>query len=171
MPVLVAAAYLAAYNARAYGVRDHIIQMMFNSPPGLTDAMDLAKMLAVIKITEPLALPGENFRLWKQVRTGLLSYPVDPDSARGHLSASVYLQMALRPHILHVVSSSDLIESVKMARRSIENALNGPDMTQDEHVQTRADELVREAAVTLRAIGSLASQGIDDPLSDPGSLA
>jgi len=178
--IFVAAAYLAAYNARAYGVRDHIIQMMFNSPPGLTDAMDLAKMLAVIKITEPLALPGENFRLWKQVRTGLLSYPVDPDSARGHLSASVYLQMALRPHILHVVSfteadhaatASDLIESVKMARRSIENALNGPDMTQDEHVQTRADELVREAAVTLRAIGSLASQGIDDPLSDPGSLA
>src|SRR3970282_1588912 len=46
--VLVVAAYLSAYNARAFGVRDYIAQLMFNSPPGLSDAMDLAKMMAVL---------------------------------------------------------------------------------------------------------------------------
>ncbi len=51
--------------------------------------MDLAKMVAIIKLIEPLAT--EDFRIWRQTRTGLLSYPVDPDAARAHLAASVYL--------------------------------------------------------------------------------
>ena len=50
----VVSAYLAAYNARAFGVKDYIAQLMFNSPPGLSDAMDLAKMLAVMDMVEPL---------------------------------------------------------------------------------------------------------------------
>ena len=53
--VFVVAAYLSAYNARAFGVHDYIAQMMFNSPPGLSDAMDLAKMLACLELIEPLA--------------------------------------------------------------------------------------------------------------------
>jgi methylmalonyl-CoA mutase cobalamin-binding subunit len=178
--IFVVSAYLAAYNARAYGVQDHIIQMMFNSPPGTTDAMDLAKMLAVLKITSPLAKPGANFRLWRQVRTGLLSYPVDPDSARGHLASSVYLQMALRPDILHVVSyteadhaatARDVISSVKMARRALENAMGGPNLTKDESVQIRSEELVSEAAITLDAICSLARGRTADPLIDASTLA
>ena len=32
--ICVVSAYLAAYNARAYGVKDYIAQLMFNSPPG-----------------------------------------------------------------------------------------------------------------------------------------
>jgi hypothetical protein len=40
--VFVVAAYLSAYNARAFGVRQYIARFMFNSPPGLSDAMDLA---------------------------------------------------------------------------------------------------------------------------------
>jgi methylmalonyl-CoA mutase cobalamin-binding subunit len=32
--IFVVAAYLSAYNARAFGVRDYVAQMMFNSPPG-----------------------------------------------------------------------------------------------------------------------------------------
>jgi len=43
--VFVVSAFLSAYNARQFGVRDYIAQLMFNSPPGLTDAMDLARML------------------------------------------------------------------------------------------------------------------------------
>jgi len=176
--IFVVTAYLAAYNARAYGVRDHIIQMMFNSPPGLTDAMDLAKMLAVLKIIGPLA--NASFRLWKQVRTGLLSYPVDPDSARGHLSSSVYLQMALQPHILHVVgyteadhaaTADEVIASCKMARQTIQNAFGAPDMTQGDAVQTRVEELIREAEVTLNAIRNLASSSVSEPLTDAATLA
>jgi hypothetical protein len=175
--IFVVAAYLSAYSARAFGVKDYIAQMMFNSPPGLTDAMDLAKMLAVLKIIEPLACP--DFRIWRQTRTGLLSYPVDVDAARAHLAASVYLQMALRPHILHVVgyteanhaaTAADVIESCKMAQRSIENALGGPDMTQDDRVQTRVDELTQESAHTLEAILAQAPEGIADPLVNATTL-
>ncbi|MCU0486208.1 MAG: cobalamin B12-binding domain-containing protein, partial [Anaerolineales bacterium] len=100
--VFVVAAYLSAYNARAFGVRDYIAQLMFNSPPGLSDAMDLAKMLAVLELIAPLA-QRDDFRIWRQTRTGLLSYPLEPAAARAHLAASIYLQMALRPHILHIV--------------------------------------------------------------------
>jgi hypothetical protein len=201
--IVVVSAYLSAYNARAFGVRDYIAQMMFNSPPGLSDAMDLAKMLACLEMIGPLTpsplrppspLPrlgegkggwggrGEgSFRIWRQTRTGLLSYPLDPDAARAHLAASVYLQMALRPHIVHVVghteahhaaTAADVIEACKLARRAIENALRGqPDMAADPAVQERKEELIREARVTLEAIRCLAEPGVADPLVDPATLA
>jgi len=78
---------------------------MFNSPPGVSDAMDLAKMLAVLDLLEPLS--GPDFHIWRQTRTGLLSYPLDLDAARAHLAASVYVQMVLRPHIVHVVGHTE----------------------------------------------------------------
>jgi len=177
--VSVVAAYLSAYNARAQGVRDYIAQFMFNSPPGLSDAMDLAKALAMLEIVQPLA--GPNFRIWRQTRTGLLSYPVDPAAARAHLAASVYLQMALQPHIVHVVAHSeahhaatadDVIEACLMARRSIENALGGqPDMTVDATIQARKKELLTDAAAGLSAIRDLAGPGVQDALTDPATLA
>jgi hypothetical protein len=177
--VFVVSAYLSAYNARAFGVRDYIAQMMFNSPPGLSDAMDLAKMLACLEMVQPLESP--DFRVWLQTRTGLLSYPQDPDAARAHLAASVYLQMSLRPHIVHVVghteahhaaTAEDVIEACKLAQRSIGNALHGqPDMTADPAVQERVQELVDEARVTLQAIRMLAKPDTLDPLTDPTTLA
>ncbi len=177
--VFVAAAYLSAYNAQAFGVRDYIAQMMFNSPPGLSDRMDLAKMLALLELIEPLT--GPDFRVWRQTRTGLLSYPVEPNAARAHLAASVYLQMALRPHIVHVVghteahhaaTAADVIEACQLARRAIENGLRGqPDMTADPLVQQRRAELVSQAQVTLEAIRGLADPDVPDPLTDPATLA
>jgi hypothetical protein len=152
--------------------------MMFNSPPGLSDAMDLAKMLAVLEMIADLE--GPDFRIWRQTRTGLLSYPVDKDAARAHLAAKVYLQMALKPHIVHVVgyteadhaaTAAELIESCKLARRAIENALHGlPDPTQDPIVQARKEELVQEALVTLDAIRALAPVSVADPLADAVTL-
>lgn len=177
--VFVVAAYLSAYNARAFGVKDYIAQLMFNSPPGLSDAMDLAKMLAVLDLIEPLA--GPNFRIWRQTRTGLLSYPLDPEAARAHLAASVYLQMALRPHIVHIVghteadhaaTAEDVIAASKLARRAIENALAGqPDLTADPQVGARRAQLVAEASLTLEAIAGLAGPEVADPLTDPAVLA
>ena len=177
--VYVASAYLSAYNARACWVRDYIAQLMFNCPPGVTEAADLAKMLAVLDLIAPLS--GADFRIWRQTRTGLLSYPLDPDAARAHLAASVYLQMALRPHIVHVVAhteahhaatADDVIQACKLARRAISNALHGqPDMTADPFVRDRREELAREARVTLRAIEMLAGRDVDDPLADPATLA
>jgi hypothetical protein len=195
--IFVVAAYLSAYNARAFGVQDYIAQMMFNSPPGLSDAMDLAKMLACLVLIEPLTSPGmdahlspelhpprsahHDFRIIRQTRVGLLSHPLDPEAARGHLAASTYLQMALRPHIVHVVghteahhaaTAEDVIAACKVARRAIDNALAGaPDMTLDPGVRQHADELVAEAQVTLDAIRRLGGSGVTDPFTDPTTLA
>ena len=177
--VFIVAAYLSALNARDFGVSDYIAQMMFNSPPGLTDAMDLAKMLACLELTAPLA--GPDFRIWRQTRVGLLSHPLDPESARGHLAAATYVQMALKPHIVHVVghteahhaaTAEDVIAACKVARRAIENALAGaPDLTLDPQVQARKETLVAEAGVTLDAIRALAGPGVMTPLADPATLA
>ena len=185
--VFVVAAYLSAYNARACGVGDYIAQMMFNSPPGLSDAMDLAKMLAALEIIEPLSLPrngaGDDgaFRIYRQTRVGLLSHPLDPEAARGHLAAATYLQMALKPHIVHVVghteahhaaTAEDVIAACKVARRAVENAVAGaPDMTFDPRVQARKRELLAEAQITLDAIRALGGPEIADPLADPSTLA
>jgi len=177
--VFVVSAFLSAYNARKLGVRDYIAQMMFNSPPGLSDAMDLAKMLAILEMVAPLS--GPDFHIWKQTRTGLLSYPLDPEAARGHLAASIYLQMALRPEIIHIVghteadhaaTAEDVIAASKIARRAIENAVRGaPNPATDPNVQARKDEIVIEARFTLDAIRSLAAPGVTDPLTDAATLA
>ena len=178
--VCVVSAYLSAYNARAFGVGEYIAQLMFNSPPGLSDAMDLAKMMAMLELIAPLEQDGK-FRIWRQTRTGLLSYPLEPAAARAHLAASIYLQMALHPHIVHIVghteadhaaTAEDVIEASRLARRAIDNALRGqPDMTADPRVQARCAELIMEAQVTLQAICSLAGPDAADPLSDAPTLA
>ena len=175
--VFVTAAYLSAYNAKAFGVRDYIAQMMFNSPPGTSDAMDLAKMLAILELIQ--LLEDDKFRIWRQTRTGLLSYPLEDNAARAHLAASIYLQMALKPHIVHIVghteadhaaTADDIIEASKMARQAIENAIKGaPDMTADPAVQARKEALMQSAQVTLQVIRNFA--GTADPLTDPQVLA
>jgi len=177
--VFVASAFLSAYNARAFGVKDYIAQLMFNSPPGLSDAMDLAKMLAVMDMVMPLE--RDDFKVWKQTRIGLLSHPLDPDSARGHLAAATYLQMAIKPHIVHIVghteahhaaTADDIIEAGRIARRAIENAVRGaPDMTADPAITKRRRELAKEANRLLEAIPALAGPGAGDPFTDAATLA
>lgn len=176
--IFVVSAFLSAYNARAFGVKDYISQLMFNSPAGLSDGMDLAKMLAVLEIIEPLR--GEDFHIWRQTRTGLLSYPVEIEAARAHLSASIYLQMTLRPHIVHIVgyteadhaaTADEVIAAGRMARRAIENAMGQPDMTLATEVQARKEELIQEVRLTLESIRSLAASDVADPWIDPTTLA
>lgn len=177
--ISVAASFLYAYNARKTGVRDYITTYMFESPPQLSNRMDLAKALAQIRVAESFS--DNNFYIWRQTRTGLLSYPVDPVRARAHLAQSVALQMVLQPAILHVVgyceadhaaTAQEVIESAKMAQHVIETTLQGqPDMTYDPLIQERVAELVSEANVLIDAIRDLASPNGDDPLSDPSVLA
>ncbi len=177
--IFVVSAFLSAYNARAYGVKDHIVQMMFNSPPGTSDAMDLAKMSAVLMMCADLE--RDDFRVWRQTRTGLLSYPLEENAARAHLAASIYTQMALMPHIVHIVGHSeahhaatagDIIDAGKMARRAIENALRGQaDMLSDRKIQERRAHLIQEAQITLQAIKHIAKSDRTDPLTDEECLA
>ena len=58
LTIFTVAAYLSAYNARVCGVKDYIAQFMFNSPPGLSDSMDLAKMLAVLDMIKAIFTPS-----------------------------------------------------------------------------------------------------------------
>lgn len=198
--VAVAAAYLAAYNARAAGVGDYVAQFMFNTPPGTSPAMDLAKMLAALELIEGLAGPG--FRVWRQVRAGLSSFPAEPHLAMGHLASSTTVQMALRPHIVHVVGyteadhaamAEEVIASCRIARGAIDNALAGlPEFTTDPRIEERRAELVAEARLiidAIRAIGANSGEARDsgrtagdgsstgdgpsagDPLTDPAVLA
>jgi len=176
--VFVVSGFLAAYNAKKFGVKDYIAQMMFNSPPGTSDALDLAKMLALLALIAPLESP--DFRIWRQTRIGLLSHPLDPESARGHLAASTYLQMALKPHIYHIVghteahhaaTAEDIIIASKIARRAIQNAMGAPDMTAAPEVQAHKEWLVQEAGILLRAIRGLAAPEVTDPWSDSFALA
>ncbi|MFO7173007.1 MAG: methionine synthase [Bacillota bacterium] len=177
--VAVVAAYLAAYNARAAGVRDYVQQLMFNNPPGTSPAMDLAKMLAKLELVESLA--GPDFRVWRETRGGLTSFPADLDVARGHLAATTFLQMQLRPHIVHVVAAveahhaathEDVIENCKIADGAIRLALLGlPDLTRDPVVQERKRQLLEEARVLLAAVRRIAPPGTPDPYTDPETLA
>lgn len=177
--IFVVSAFLAAYNAKSFGVKDYIAQLMFNSPPGTSDAMDLAKMSAILELIEPLA--DDDFRIWRQTRTGLLSYPLELSAARAHLVASIYLQMVLSPHIVHIVghteanhaaTADDIIEASKLAKRSIENAINGqPNMLSDLRIVDRCQELIQEAHHTLDAIKNLGKNSDSDPFLSPQNLS
>jgi len=176
--VFVVSGFLSAYNSKAFGVKDYIAQLMFNSPPNLSDLMDLAKMLAILEMIAPLE--DNNFHIWRQTRTGLLSYPLEDNAARAHLATSIYLQMALKPHIIHIVGHTeadhaatpeDIIDASLAARRSIENALSGqPDLTADSKIQARKHHLIEQAQATLRSISNIAPADTEDPFTDPATL-
>lgn len=177
--VAVAAAYLAAYNARAAGVTHYVSQYMFNNPAGTSGAMDLAKMLAKAQVVE--SLHDGRFRSYREVRAGLASFPADPGKAKGQLAASTYLQMAMRPDIVHVVAyceadhaatAPEVIESCLIVRGVIDTCLRGmPDLSSDPVVLERKEELLAETRVLLDAISDLAHPGVEDPLTDPATLA
>ena len=197
--ISVAASYLYAHNAQVFGVTDYITPYMFESPPMLSNRMDLAKALAQIRVAEAVFLRRLSFedpaftddgppavaagprRIWRQTRTGLLSYPVDTARARAHLAESIYMQMALAPHIVHVVgyceadhaaTAEEVIESAAMAQQVIDTAIAGqPDLTRDRLVRERAEELVSEALILVAAIHRLGEGESDDPLAHPPTLA
>ncbi len=177
--VAVVAAFLAAYNARAAGVTNYVQQLMFNNPPNTSPIMDLGKMLAKLDLVEALTT-DHSFHVWRETRGGLTSYPPDPSVARGHLAATVCLQMQLKPHIVHIVghteahhatTAAELIEACKITDGAISQCLLGlPDMTVDPRVQRRKAELLKNAAVLLDAIRELAPPGCD-PFTDAGTLS
>jgi hypothetical protein len=173
----VAMAFLAAYNAKKQGVRHYVIQMMHNTPPSTSPAMDLAKMLAKLKLIQEIE--GPDFVTYREVRAGITSLPPDPDEAKGHMAASAVYSLALQPHILHVVGFSEasrvvdadtLIESCRIARGAIRLALRGaPDPKGDPAVCARVKHLVSEAKTLLGGLRSLRPES-PDPWADAAVL-
>lgn len=174
----VAVAYLAAYNAKKMGVKDYVAQYMFNVPAFISPEMDLAKMLAKIELVE--SLKDNDFRVYRQARAGLASFPADLSQAKGQLAASAYLALAIKPHIYHVVgyceahhaaNHEDIIESCKIVRGVIKNVFLGSvDITKDSNVQRRKEQLIKEANIIIEAIKEIGPKD-RDPLADPETLS
>ncbi len=178
--VAVAAAFIAAYNAKKMGVKTYISQYMFNTPAETSFTMDLAKMLAKIELIE--SLHDENFTTLRQTRSGLYSYSTDFDKSRGQLASSTMLQMQVSPDIVHVVAyceadhaakPDDIIKSVKIANKVIDNCLYGcPDMKLDEKVRQRKEQLILDAGLIIEKIKMLDSEKeFEDPLVSPAIIS
>ncbi len=171
--IAVAASFLAAYNAKKAGVKHYVAQFMFNTPPMTTPAMDLAKMFAKLQLIEELQ--DEGFTVFRQVRSGLASFPADLDVAKGHLAATLQTAMLLSPHLVHVVGycealhiaeAEDVIASCKIARGVLRNALDGlPDVRRDERLSARQVQLVDEGRYLLDRIGAMGAGRYEDPWS------
>lgn len=171
----VAMAFLAAYNAKKAGVKYYVSQYMFNTPPGTTAEMDIAKMLAKNELINELA--GDSFTVFRQVRAGLAHLSPIPSIAMGQLAASAVVSLALKPHILHVVGYSEgdhaifadeLIQSCNIAHGVLQNVLYGmPDLTQDKTVSERKNELISEAKELLEELRRRGEGKCEDPWTDP----
>ncbi len=174
--VAVAAAYLAAFNAKAQGVTDFILQLMWNTPVGIAPGNDLAKMLAKLELVGQLA--GERFRVWREVRAGLASLAPQPNIAKGQLAASTLLALQVEPQIIHVVgfceadhaaTLADIVESCQIVQGVIRNAWRGmPDMRNERTVMLRKQALLDKA---LRLIERISGLSQDAPFTNPEVLA
>ncbi|MHA2363072.1 MAG: methionine synthase [Candidatus Hodarchaeales archaeon] len=176
--IAVTAAFLACYNAKKAGVKHYISQLMFDTPLGISPKFDLAKMLAKTELIENLH--SDSFKSYRQVRTGLLSFPEDPFLAKGQLASSIQISMFLKPDIVHVVSfceanhaatADDIIESAKIARKVISNSIKGlPSILLDQELINYKQQLIRDSLIILESIRLLADQNIKDPLIHPSTL-
>ncbi len=173
----VAMAYISAYNAKKLGVHHYISQYMFNNPNGLSFSMDLAKVLAMIEMVE--SLHDDNFKTYRQTRAGLALFNADEAVAKGQLAASTFMQMAVRPHIMHVVGyceadhaakADEVIESCRIVRGVVRHTLSDSfSIEKDAAIQARKEELIREAKVLLDFI-SAEYADVEDPLADTDVL-
>jgi len=172
--VEVATAYLAAYNAKKLGVNDYIQQLMLSTPPTISTKMDLAKMMAKKELLNELE--DDNFNIYYMVRSGLLSYPADPDKAKSQMINSMMFGLYLNPDILHVVAycegieratAKEIIESVKMVEHTIKIFNEGmPDIHQDREIVNRKERIKDDVRTILDAISKLGREYID-PLTEP----
>ncbi|UCG90054.1 MAG: methionine synthase [Candidatus Heimdallarchaeota archaeon] len=176
--IAVTAAYLGAYNAKYAGVKRYVSQLMFDTPLGISPRFDIAKMLAKTEMIEKLH--DDSFKSFRQVRTGLLSFPEDPYLAKGQLASSIQIAMFLKPHIVHVVSyceadhaatPDDIIESAKITRKVVANSARGlPRISLDHKLEEYKQQLITDTYTILQAINHIADEGVRDPCIHPPTL-
>ncbi len=175
--IAVASAFWSAFIAKSMGVQHYIAQLMMNTPLGTSPAMDLAKMWAKLALVE--SLQDDSFKVIRQVRAGLFSFPVDLDAAKGQLAASAYTSMMLEPAIVHVVgfceadhaaTADDVIMSCKIVRQVIKECRRGvPNPRLDPQIFARKDQLVSEASLLLRVLAELPDDKSLHPLLNPAT--
>ena len=110
---------VAGVVALKCGIKTYVMQLMFDLPPQIAPIYDLAKMRAAYELIEPLTRHFD-FKIVRETRGGLSSFPPNLDMAKGHLAITTYWQMFMEPDIVHVVSypeahhearADDIIES------------------------------------------------------------
>jgi hypothetical protein len=172
-------AYIAAYNAKKLGVKNYIAQYMFNTPPGTSPKMDLAKMLAKKELIS--TLHDDNFKSFTEVRAGIAHFSSNQLIAKGQLASSAVISLALKPHILHVVGFSEghhaifpeeLIESCQIIHGVLINCLHGlPNYIFDSEIINRKEKLIGEAKDLIAGIKTFADKNVEDALADPLTLS
>jgi len=103
---------IAGVVALKMGIRDYVMQMMYDLPPGASGLNDLAKFQGAYELIEPLTRHSR-FNIIKETRGGLSDFPPNLDKAKGHLATSTYWQMYMEPDIVHVVSFSEAHHEAK----------------------------------------------------------
>lgn len=172
------AAYISAYNAKQLGVKNYVAQYMFNNPNGLSFSMDLARVLAMQELVE--SLQDENFKIYRESRAGLPLFNADPYVAKGQLAASTFMQMCIKPHIIHVVgyceadhaaTAEEVIESCKIVRGVVRHTQEEQfSIENSEKIVKRKNELISEAKVLLDFIFEKYGYSADT-FSNPDILA
>lgn len=158
--ISVVTAYIAAYIAKKLGVNEYISQYMFNVPAGISFSMDLARVLAMDEMVTSLI--DEKFVVYKQTRAGLPLFHPNSNIAKGQLAASTFMQMSVRPHIIHVVgfceadhaaSAKEVIESCNIVKGVIKHTLGENFAIESApEIVNRKNHLINEAKYILTYI-------------------
>ncbi len=150
---------LVAVIALKLGIRNYVMQQMFELPPAISALDDLAKMKGAYDLIAPLTR-AYDFRVIKQTRSGLPSFPPNLNQAKGHLAFGIYTQLYMEPDILHVVthseahheaSADDIIESCEIVKQVCWDFAKGgvPNIWADPDLAARKLELQRGAMYNL----------------------
>lgn len=156
---------LSGVVAQKLGIKNYIIQLMFNLPPDIAPIYDLAKMKASCELLEPLTRQFD-FNIIRETRGGLSSFPPNLHMAKGHLAVTTYWQMFMEPEIVHVVSFSeahhearadDIIESCDIVKAVFKNFRMGEqfDVWSDPRIIARKKELKQGAMYNILHLAML----------------
>jgi uncharacterized protein (TIGR01319 family) len=164
---------VAGVVALKMGIKQYVMQMMYDLPPGTSGLNDLAKFQAAYELLEPLTRHFD-FHIIKETRGGLSDFPPNLDKAKGHLAVSTYWQMYMEPDIVHVVSFSeahheakaeDVLESCDIVKQVFEDYYRDdkPDIWHDPRLLGRKRQLKLGAAYNLLHLALLG--GYEGPVS------
>jgi len=142
---------LCGIVALKMGLKNYVMQLMFDLPPEIEPLNDLAKMKAAFEIIKPLT-EHFDYNIIKETRGGLSSFPPNLDEAKSHLSMTTYWQMFMEPEIVHVVSyceahhdakPEDIVASCDITKQSFREYERAPlpDIWNIPSVAKRKEEL------------------------------
>jgi uncharacterized protein (TIGR01319 family) len=157
---------IAAVAALRMGIRVYVMQLMFDLPPQISPIYDLAKMRAAYELIEPLPRHFD-FKIVRETRGGLSSFPPNLDMAKGHLAMTTFWQMYMEPDIVHVVSfpeahhearAGDIIESCDIIKQVFKHHQHSalPNIWGDPRVKIRIEELKKTVMYNILHLGLLA---------------